>query len=68
MYIAPEVIRKEGYGPGVDIWATAIILYKLFKSNKHPFLEGVEKKKEIIDTLLGDDFPGQSEKLYPKQA
>ena len=30
MYIAPEIIKKEGYGPAVDIWATAIIMYKLF--------------------------------------
>jgi serine/threonine protein kinase len=38
MYIAPEVIRKEGYGPAVDIWSTAIIMYKLLKAGQHPFL------------------------------
>lgn len=57
MYIAPEVVQKEGYGPPVDIWSTAIIMYKLFKLGKHPFLEGKETKKEIIDTLAKEELP-----------
>ncbi len=63
MYIAPEVIRKEGYGPGVDIWSTAIIMYKLLKQGNHPFLQGVRTKKEIIKILKQKYLPDQEELL-----
>ena len=31
MYIAPEVISKEGYGSAIDVWSTAVIMYRLLK-------------------------------------
>lgn len=26
-YIAPEIVGKTGYGPGVDVWASGVVLY-----------------------------------------
>ena len=63
MYIAPEIIKKEGYGPVVDIWSTAIILYKLCMMGKHPFLENAEGKKEILQILGSKELPKQDETL-----
>lgn len=35
-YIAPEVVKLEGYGPPVDMWACGVILYIMI-SGKMPF-------------------------------
>jgi len=48
MYIAPEIIKRIGYGPPIDIWAVGIIMYKLFKKNHHPFLDSELSKKELL--------------------
>lgn len=32
-YIAPEIVGKGGYGPGVDVWACGVVLYvSIFRS------------------------------------
>lgn len=35
-YLAPEVIGRKGYGPGVDVWACGIVLYVML-SGRFPF-------------------------------
>ena len=35
-FFAPEVLREQGAGPGVDIWAAGIVLH-LMLTGTHPF-------------------------------
>lgn len=35
-YVAPEVVKKEKYGPPVDMWAVGVLLY-IMLSGKMPF-------------------------------
>jgi calcium/calmodulin-dependent protein kinase (CaM kinase) II len=35
-YVAPEVVRREAYGPAVDMWACGVLLY-IMLSGKMPF-------------------------------
>eukprot|EP00178_Gracilaria_changii_P017780 TRINITY_DN506_c0_g1_i1.p1 TRINITY_DN506_c0_g1~~TRINITY_DN506_c0_g1_i1.p1 ORF type:complete len:487 (+),score=92.93 TRINITY_DN506_c0_g1_i1:157-1461(+) len=35
-YVAPEVVKREKYGPGVDMWAIGVLLY-IMLSGKMPF-------------------------------
>ena len=37
-YMAPEIIKKLAYGAAVDIWSIGILMYKLLKLGKHPYL------------------------------
>ena len=37
-YMAPEIIKKQAYGKEVDIWSIGILMYKLLKLGKHPYL------------------------------
>jgi calcium-dependent protein kinase len=35
-YLAPEVVGKKGYGPGVDVWACGVVLY-IMLCGRFPF-------------------------------
>lgn len=35
-YLAPEVVGREGYGPGVDLWAAGVVLY-IMLCGRFPF-------------------------------
>lgn len=35
-YVAPEVVNRQKYGPGVDMWAVGVLLY-IMLSGKMPF-------------------------------
>jgi serine/threonine protein kinase len=37
-YMAPELIRKHSYGSAIDLWSIGIIMYKMIKLGKHPYL------------------------------
>ena len=50
-YMAPELIKKKIHSTPVDIWSTGILMYKLFKLGKHPFLNESLSRAEIINVM-----------------
>jgi serine/threonine protein kinase len=48
-YVAPEVLRMEGYGKQVDVWSTGIIMYLVLRA-KLPFHDST--KQRIIARIL----------------
>ncbi|KAI3702984.1 hypothetical protein L6452_28738 [Arctium lappa] len=52
-YVAPEVLRRQGYGKQVDIWSAGVILYMLL-TGVPPFYG--EKEREIFDAILNADL------------
>ena len=46
LYIAPEVLKENGYSFEVDIWSLGIIMFQLL-TGKYPFIEGYEKNSNV---------------------
>lgn len=62
-YMAPEIIRMQGYSFSVDIWALGILLYVMLHNNKRPFevedkrsKQGNELRRELYDKILYVNF------------
>jgi serine/threonine protein kinase len=53
-YVAPEVLKMEGYGREVDIWSIGVIMYVLLRG-RLPF-EGKKKSQIVSKTLSGKLF------------
>jgi serine/threonine protein kinase len=62
LYVAPEVIRKEAYSAGADIWSAGIILYMMAVGSR-PF-PGSNIKTVIANVLAAD--PAIPETLSPE--
>eukprot|EP00184_Porphyridium_aerugineum_P003732 CAMPEP_0184696982 /NCGR_PEP_ID=MMETSP0313-20130426/4123_1 /TAXON_ID=2792 /ORGANISM="Porphyridium aerugineum, Strain SAG 1380-2" /LENGTH=485 /DNA_ID=CAMNT_0027155741 /DNA_START=196 /DNA_END=1653 /DNA_ORIENTATION=+ len=52
-YVAPEVVKKEGYNTFCDMWSAGIIMYNLL-SGKRPF-EGT-KRPEVLAKIKEGQF------------
>jgi len=48
-FVAPEVLRKEPYGPPVDMWSCGVILWNML-TGKYPFYG--KTKQETLDQVL----------------
>lgn len=57
-YVAPEIIKGEGYNEKVDLWSSGVIMYLLL-SGRHPF-EG-KTASEIYDRIKLGRFDIESE-------
>eukprot|EP00937_MAST-01D_sp_MAST-1D-sp2_P000699 g699.t1 len=54
-FFAPEILRNEGAGPGVDVWACGIVLH-LMLTGAHPFDRDVNggecSTEQLIDNIV----------------
>mmetsp|Transcript_5957 Transcript_5957/g.17934 ORF Transcript_5957/g.17934 Transcript_5957/m.17934 type:complete len:419 (+) Transcript_5957:158-1414(+) len=80
-YIAPEMLRADGYGPEVDLWACGIILHVMlsgqlpfcFKGDTYQFLKtlqsGVHFDEKVWGTksIEGRDLVSRLLELEPKK-
>ena len=48
-YMAPEMVAKKKYGPGIDVWGLGVVVYELLNLRK-PF--GGTNRKELYDSIL----------------
>lgn len=57
-YLAPEIIQKRDYGPGVDLWACGVLFY-ITLSGQFPFFGNTDDEyyKNVIEQDLG--FPDE---------
>jgi serine/threonine protein kinase len=56
-YLAPEVVGKKGYGPGVDVWACGVVLY-IMLCGRFPFWGKTDI--EYLNSLQrGPDMQGE---------
>eukprot|EP00931_Biecheleriopsis_adriatica_P007748 TRINITY_DN109000_c0_g1_i1.p1 TRINITY_DN109000_c0_g1~~TRINITY_DN109000_c0_g1_i1.p1 ORF type:complete len:968 (+),score=183.23 TRINITY_DN109000_c0_g1_i1:101-2905(+) len=58
-YMAPDIIRGEGYSTEVDLWALGVLLFELV-CGCMPFGEEGTEDREIIKSIMDDPliFPG----------
>ena len=54
-YMAPEIIKGEGYSFQVDIWSTAICMYEFF-CGKLPFGEDYDDPFDIFSAISKEDL------------
>jgi len=59
-YLAPEVIRGNGYGTSVDVWSLGVMFYELV-IGRLPFGDGKNCEHDILVAVLEDPlrFPGK---------
>eukprot|EP00494_Astrolonche_serrata_P030119 UN30386 len=62
-YLAPEVIRQEGYGKAVDWWALGVLIYEML-TGLPPFYN--KNLRDMYDAILHQPlkFPGTFQKLF----
>ena len=45
-YVAPEVLRMEGYGKEVDLWSTGVIMFLILRA-KLPFYDNTKNRVKL---------------------
>eukprot|EP00187_Rhodella_violacea_P014060 CAMPEP_0184711642 /NCGR_PEP_ID=MMETSP0314-20130426/2288_1 /TAXON_ID=38298 /ORGANISM="Rhodella maculata, Strain CCMP 736" /LENGTH=584 /DNA_ID=CAMNT_0027173843 /DNA_START=56 /DNA_END=1807 /DNA_ORIENTATION=- len=52
-FVAPEILRKQSYGPPVDMWSCGVILWNML-TGKYPFFGS--SKQETLDLVLAGKY------------
>ncbi len=63
-YMAPEVLRSEGYTENVDLYSLGIVMYRLVNNNRIPFLDPdkqlvtyQERQEAFERRMAGEEIP-----------
>mmetsp|Transcript_11104 Transcript_11104/g.34050 ORF Transcript_11104/g.34050 Transcript_11104/m.34050 type:complete len:441 (+) Transcript_11104:474-1796(+) len=66
-FVAPEVIKGENYGPGVDVWSAGVLMYNML-SGQLPF-DGNSLKEVLRNVKSGRfNFPDKEWKTVSQEA
>lgn len=59
-YMAPEMLAKEGYAYGADMWSCGVLFF-LTMCGEHPCCRGGESKEELKEAIL--DVRGEPQRV-----